>query len=236
MPWKPTSNSGFNAKKYEIYFGQGFWEAWKNGDSASMGSTLLMSALAIYYDTVSYFGSRSRYGNSHCYARFVLHTNGFTDLPDRVKKRCEPAVPPDVKQILKKINDAIHLLKKSEKFLKTQAQQELLKEIISELSWFFQDGHYGIKNEHGEEAKASRRYRIELLVPQPNRSNQPFFFHHDTRLYLSHEVNQRIGDHKTMGAHRSQIRLYIPNLITRSPDSVAGHLIHEMLHMMRSRF
>lgn len=59
--------------KYLICLGDGFWQAWRNGDTATMASTLLHEALHIYFRrTVSDSGST---GNANCYERYVFRFN-----------------------------------------------------------------------------------------------------------------------------------------------------------------
>jgi hypothetical protein len=59
---------------YRICFGAPFWRAFRDGDTATMASTVMHEALHIYFGrTVSDAGST---GNANCYERFVLRVNG----------------------------------------------------------------------------------------------------------------------------------------------------------------
>jgi hypothetical protein len=56
--------------KYIICLGALFWRAWRSGDKATTGSTLLHEALHIYFGTTVSDGGRS--GNANCYERFAV--------------------------------------------------------------------------------------------------------------------------------------------------------------------
>ncbi|MDZ7366253.1 MAG: peptidoglycan-binding protein [candidate division KSB1 bacterium] len=65
---------------YHICLGDPFWQAWRNGDVATMASTLLHEALHIYFSqTVAHEGST---GNANCYERFVMQLNALYMHPD----------------------------------------------------------------------------------------------------------------------------------------------------------
>jgi peptidoglycan hydrolase-like protein with peptidoglycan-binding domain len=59
---------------YRICFGAPFWIAFRDGDTATMSSTVMHEALHIYFSrTVSDSGLT---GNSNCYERFLVRVNG----------------------------------------------------------------------------------------------------------------------------------------------------------------
>jgi peptidoglycan hydrolase-like protein with peptidoglycan-binding domain len=58
---------------YRMCFGAPFWRAFRDGDTATMASTVMHESLHIYFGrTVSDVGST---GNANCYERFVLRVN-----------------------------------------------------------------------------------------------------------------------------------------------------------------
>ena len=238
LAWKPTLFYKYAAQKKAVYIGPAFWKAWKSDDNLSMGSTLLMSALAINYNKIKNSSTGGRYRNAHCYARFVQRVNNLLNLPDWVKKSCSPAPVSrrKVRNLLRAIVKAIRLMIQANKHIKIQAQRELLSEIIEELSWFFIKGrHYGIKDEWGKIKSRSRARRSQFFIKGRRPKHMPLALQHRSYLYMSHEVALPEGDHKSDPKH-SVIGLYIRRLIDRSPADVATVLIHEMLHMMCSRF
>lgn len=238
IDWKPTSISMIVAKKYAIYFGRAFWEAWKNGDNIKIVSSILMTALALYYDTIFLKGRKERYGNSHCYGRFVLRFNNISLPKGIISNKCKPAPvsPRKVKKLLLTIDKAIGLMKQSVKSLKP-AQQELLEMMIERLSCFFLKGHYGIKNGQGKDIRAAKRCRIIIRLQSVSYRKEKAVLI-DTKLYLDygdHEESNTAGRHRPGSfCIRSWVFLYIRQLIDRDVTDVAGVLIHEMLHMIRN--
>ncbi|MGH8489140.1 MAG: hypothetical protein ACREXS_09835 [Gammaproteobacteria bacterium] len=63
-------------KRYVICLGAGFWKAFRDGDQATMASTLLHEALHIYFGTLIAHGG-GRFDNANCYERFVVLFNGL---------------------------------------------------------------------------------------------------------------------------------------------------------------
>lgn len=65
-------------KRYVICLGAAFWRAFRDGDQATMASTLLHEALHIYFGTLIAHGGRGgRFDNANCYERFVVLFNGL---------------------------------------------------------------------------------------------------------------------------------------------------------------
>jgi hypothetical protein len=79
--------------RYIICLGQGFWRAWRAGDTATTASTLLHEALHIYFRrTVSDSG---RSGNANCYERFAVRLQNLA-LHPATAANCRAGSCPDI--------------------------------------------------------------------------------------------------------------------------------------------
>lgn len=86
---------------YRICLGGGFWRAFRDGDRATMASTLLHEALHIYFGRTVQDAGRT--GNANCYERFAIRFNRLrlagatnTSCPAgacRITPRPRPAAP-----------------------------------------------------------------------------------------------------------------------------------------------
>ena len=118
--------------------------------------------------------------------------------------------------------------------LATAAQQDLLREIIAILGVFLPTG-YGVMDKRGAVLKASARYRTEVIPKSPPR-DVPFYFHHDTWLFLSYGKSTAAGKHRPFQpGHRNWVYLFPANLTSDVP-TLAQVLIHEMVHMLGHRY
>jgi len=132
------------------------------------------------------------------------------------------------------IRAAVREIEQSVKFLTTSAQQDLLREVVGILGNFFPSG-YGAIDKNGKVIKSSTRYRTEVLPKSPP-PDVPFYFHHDTWLFISFQKNSAAGRHRPFApGHRNWIYLYAPNLSSRT-GTLARVLIHEMIHMLSHRY
>jgi hypothetical protein len=106
--------------------------------------------------------------------------------------------------------------------------------MIAILAAFFPTG-YGVIGKDGKVIKSSSRYRTEVIPESPPR-DVPFYFHHDTWLFLSYQKSERAGMQRPFApGHRSWIYLYASNL-GADTASLAQVLIHEMTHMLGHRY
>lgn len=137
-------------------------------------------------------------------------------------------------QLARSVHIAVQEITQSAKFLATSAQQDLLKEVTSILGIFFPSG-YGVIDQNGKVIKYSTRYRTEVIPKSPP-SNVPFYFHHDTRLFISFQKSNAAGRQRPFApGHRNWILLYTDNLSSDTP-TLARTLIHEMMHMLSHRY
>src|SRR2546426_1117825 len=140
----------------------------------------------------------------------------------------------DAAKLAGPMNSAVQEPQQSVTFLTTSAQQDLLREMLAILTAFFPTG-YGVMDKDGSVIKSSTRYRTEVIPKSPPR-DVPFYFHHDTWLFLSYEKFFAAGMQRPFSpGHRCWIYLYAPNLSSDIP-SLAQVLIHEMTHMLSHRY
>lgn len=132
------------------------------------------------------------------------------------------------------LHTAIQEIEQSVKFLATSAQQDLLREVVGILGAFLPSG-YGVIDKNGKLIKSSTRYRTEVLPKSPPRG-VPFYFHHDTWLFLSYQKSNAAGRQRPFApGHRNWIYLYANNLGSDTA-TLARVLIHEMTHMLGHRY
>ena len=137
-------------------------------------------------------------------------------------------------KLARSIHTAVQEIEQSVKFLATSAQQELMKEVVRILGTFFPFG-YGVIDKNGKVIKGSTRYRSEVRTASPQRGG-PFYFHHDTRLYISYQKSNAAGRQRPFAPdHRNWIHLYADNL-SSDTATLARVLIHEVTHMLSHRF
>lgn len=75
--WQPHHRSWADKEKRSIYLGPGFWrDTLVDKDLDSAAVTLIGTALIVSFDTIALSGSRSHFGTSGCYTRFLLEANG----------------------------------------------------------------------------------------------------------------------------------------------------------------
>lgn len=118
--------------------------------------------------------------------------------------------------------------------LATPAQRDLLGEVVNVLSAFFPSGH-GVLDAGGRILKSAQRYRTEVLSPM-SRGSQPFYFHHDTWLYLSFANAHMAGMQRPFApGHRCWIYLCASNL-SADVATLAMVLVHETIHMLGHRY
>ena len=140
----------------------------------------------------------------------------------------------DAAKLAGTLHSAVQELQQSVTFLTTSAQQDLLTEMLAILTAFFPTG-YGVMDKDGNVIKSSTRYRTEVIPKSPPR-DVPFYFHHDTWLFLSYQRADAAGRQRPFSpGHRNWIYLYAPNLSSDTP-SLARVLIHEMTHMLSHRY
>jgi len=139
------------------------------------------------------------------------------------------------RRLVQKIIIGQKLMVRAKQYLKTKAQRELLQDMIDTQSTFFPTG-YGVINTQGKAKRFSKRNRLEV-INKSGSPGQPFFFHYDTRLYLSDEPSIAGGKHRPFApGHRSWIRLYVRHLHDQPVNYVAGAVVHELMHMALHRF
>lgn len=132
------------------------------------------------------------------------------------------------------MHTAVRDLAASSPSLATAAQRDLLGEIVNVLSSFFPTG-YGVLDAGGRMLKSAQRYRTEVLAPVPQGS-RPFYFHHDTWLYISFAKGRPAGMQRPFApGHRCWIYLCALNL-TASVPALARVLVHETIHMLGHRY
>ena len=132
------------------------------------------------------------------------------------------------------MHTALQDIAASSQFLATSAQRDLLGEIVNVLSAFFPTG-YGVLDAKGRVLKSAKRYRTEVLSPSP-RGSRPFFFHHDTWLFVSYAKGRPAGMQRPFApGHRCWIYLCAVNL-TASVADLAPVLVHETIHMLGHRY
>ena len=129
---------------------------------------------------------------------------------------------------------AVQELEQSVTFLRTSAQKDLLREMVAILTAFF-PAAYGVIDKDGKVIKSSTRSRTEINSTHPLRS-VPFYFHHDTWLFLSYQKFDAAGSQRPFTpGYRNWIYLYVTNL-SSDTTSLARVLIHEMTHMLSHRY
>jgi len=132
------------------------------------------------------------------------------------------------------MHTAVQQLGQSVGFLQTHAQQELLREIVDILGAFFPSG-FGVMNKDGKVIKTSTRYRKEVIAQHPPR-DVPFYFHHDTWLFVSFQKSGVAGRQRPFEpGHRAWIYLCAANL-SANVASLADVLVHEMMHMLGHQY
>src|SRR3989454_3247826 len=97
----------------------------------------------------------------------------------------------DAAKLAGTLHSAVQELQQSVTFLTTSAQQDLLREMLAILTAFFPTG-YGVMDKDGNVIKSSTRYRTEVIPKSPPR-DVPFYFHHDTWLFLSYQRADAAG-------------------------------------------
>ena len=113
--------------------------------------------------------------------------------------------------------------------LKTQAQQDLLRFMVSLLDNFFPVGH-GLVDEKGAVLRQSQKATIQINVRANDGSLWPF--EHRIRLYLAdHIPDPRIRGELMTGIF-SSIRLFTREMKDGSPRDAIRTAVHEMTHMM----
>jgi len=119
-------------------------------------------------------------------------------------------------------------------YLTTAAQQDLLREIVAILGVFLPSG-YGVMDRAGTVLKTSARYRTEVIPMSPPR-DVPFYFHHDTWLFLSYRKSSVAGRQRPFTpGHRNWIYMCAGNLTFDVP-TLAEVLVHEAVHMLGHRY
>lgn len=152
----------------------------------------------------------------------------FNSLLGEPAPKAAPTLTKDaelrIAKVAKTMTQALQLATDASPFLKTDAQKELLKFIVAGLRTFFPKG-FGAVNEQGALIRGSLRLRYDDI-------RRPFVY--DLRLFISDQVKQQRGDHRSLGTHGSHINLYARQLFKERPNELVGTAIHEMIHMLRS--
>jgi hypothetical protein len=132
------------------------------------------------------------------------------------------------------MSKAVSQLGRALGYLATAAQQDLLREIIAILGVFLPKG-YGVMDQRDAVLKPSARYRTEVIAKSPPR-DVPFYFHHDTWLFLRHGKSTAAGMQRPFQpGHRNWVYLFPANLSSDVP-TLARVLVHEMVHMLGHRY
>lgn len=137
-------------------------------------------------------------------------------------------------KLSKSMHGAVQQLEQSVNFLMTPAQKDLLREIVAILGAFFPVG-FGAIDKSGKVIKASTRYRTEVIPKSPPR-DVPFYFHHDTWLFLSFQKADAAGRQRPFApGHRNWVYLCAANL-SADVATLGMVLVHEMVHMLGHRY
>lgn len=132
------------------------------------------------------------------------------------------------KRVAALVTEGLKTAKDATPQLSTNAQQELLRFMSSQLEVFFPRGH-GLIDTKGKVLRQSQKATIEIPVEAKDGSR--WRFEHRVRLYLSDQMGfRKSGEHLT--GHFSSIRLFTRELHGTTPSRAIGTALHEMIHMM----
>lgn len=128
------------------------------------------------------------------------------------------------------ITEGLKVAKEAIPQLSTNAQQELLRFMASQLEVFFPRGH-GLIDTKGKVLRPSQIATVQVPVIGKDNSRWPPF-EYRVRLFLSDQIVDPKLRGRHMTGHFSSIRLFARALYGTTPSRSALTALHEMTHMM----